>query len=120
VISGGGGRRRWSEDEKAQAIEASLASGAVVSEIAGAHGIAPQLFGWGRGTLPRAAPKKAPRQERQKGQNSTRGKFSAPRVTLGHAGDFSNRHTKKPRNAVGRRGAVLYADPRQGVTVPWR
>ena len=49
VISGGGGRRRWSDDEKARAIEASLARGAVVSEIARAHGVTPQqLFGWRR------------------------------------------------------------------------
>lgn len=50
VITGGGGsRRRWSNDEKARAIEASLAPGAVVSEIARAHGVTPQqLFGWRR------------------------------------------------------------------------
>src|SRR5471030_2032885 len=50
VITGGGGsRRRWSHDEKARAIEASLAPGAVVSEVARAHGVTPQqLFGWRR------------------------------------------------------------------------
>jgi transposase len=49
VITGGGGRRRWSEDEKARAIEASLAPGVVVSEIARLHGISPQqLFAWRR------------------------------------------------------------------------
>ena len=49
VITGGGGRRRWSEDEKARAIEASLAPGAVVSEVARRHGISPQqLFTWRR------------------------------------------------------------------------
>ena len=49
VITGGGGRRRWSEDEKARAIEASLAPGAVVSEVARLHGISPQqLFTWRR------------------------------------------------------------------------
>jgi transposase len=49
VITGGGGRRRWSEDEKARAIEASLAPDAVVSEIARRHGISPQqLFTWRR------------------------------------------------------------------------
>ena len=42
VITGGGGRRRWSEDEKARAIEASLAPGVVVSEVARLHGISPQ------------------------------------------------------------------------------
>jgi transposase len=55
VISGGGGRRRWSDDEKARAIEASLARGAVVSEIARAHGMTPQqLFGWRREARRRA------------------------------------------------------------------
>ena len=49
VITGGGGRRRWSEDEKARAIEASLAPGVVVSEVARLHGISPQqLFVWRR------------------------------------------------------------------------
>jgi len=49
VITGGGGRRRWSEDEKARAIEASLAPGVVVSEVARRHGISPQqLFAWRR------------------------------------------------------------------------
>ena len=49
VITGGGGRRRWSEDEKARAIEASLAPGVVVSEVARLHGISPQqLFAWRR------------------------------------------------------------------------
>jgi transposase len=55
VIGGGGGRRRWSDDEKARAIEASLARGAVVSEIARAHGVTPQqLFGWRREARRRA------------------------------------------------------------------
>jgi transposase len=47
VIRGGGGRRRWSADEKAQAVEESLFPGAVVSEVARLHGITPQhLFTW--------------------------------------------------------------------------
>jgi transposase len=49
VITGGGGRWCWSEDEKARAIEASLAPGVVVSEVARLHGIsAQQLFAWHR------------------------------------------------------------------------
>ena len=49
VITGGGGRRRWSEDEKARAIEASLTPGVVVSEVARRYGISPQqLFTWRR------------------------------------------------------------------------
>jgi transposase len=49
VISGGGGRRRWSDDEKARAIEASMAPGVVISEVARVHGVTPQqLFGWRR------------------------------------------------------------------------
>jgi transposase len=34
----GGRRRRWSDDEKARAVEASLAPGAVVSAVARLHG----------------------------------------------------------------------------------
>ncbi|WP_413661933.1 IS66-like element accessory protein TnpA [Methylocystis iwaonis] len=48
VITGGGERRRrWSVAEKAQAVEESLAPGAVVSVVARRHGLAPQqLFSW--------------------------------------------------------------------------
>jgi len=46
------GRRRptpWSGDEKARAIEASLAPGTVVSAVAHEHGVTPQqLFTWRR------------------------------------------------------------------------
>ena len=57
VITGGGGaRRRWSDYEKARTIEASLAPGAVVSEVARAHGVTPQqLFGWRREARRKAA-----------------------------------------------------------------
>jgi transposase len=49
VITGGGARRRWSDEEKAQAIEATLAPGAVVSQVARRHGLTPQqLFTWRR------------------------------------------------------------------------
>ena len=50
VITGGGERRRrWSDDEKAQAVEESLAPGAVVSEVARRRGLTPQqLFSWRR------------------------------------------------------------------------
>jgi transposase len=50
VITGGGERRRrWSDDEKAQAVEESLARGAVVSEVARRRGLTPQqLFSWRR------------------------------------------------------------------------
>jgi len=37
VITGAGGRRRWSADEKAQILEEALAPGAVVSEVARRH-----------------------------------------------------------------------------------
>ena len=56
VISGGGGRRRWSNDEKARAIEASVGPGVVISEVARAHGVTPQqLFGWRREARLKAA-----------------------------------------------------------------
>jgi transposase len=55
VITGAGGRRRWSDDEKAQAVEASLAPGAVVSHVARRHGVTPQqLFTWRREARRRA------------------------------------------------------------------
>ena len=47
VITGAGGRRRWSADEKAQILEEALAPGAVVSEVARRNGMSPQhLFTW--------------------------------------------------------------------------
>jgi transposase len=61
VITGGGGRRRWSDDEKARAIEASLAPDAVVSEVARRHGVTPQqLFTWRREARRKAAEIGAP------------------------------------------------------------
>src|SRR3712207_4048297 len=47
VISGVGGRRRWSADEKARILEEAMAPGAVISEVACRHGMSPQhLFTW--------------------------------------------------------------------------
>ena len=49
VITGVGGRRRWSADEKARILEEAMAPGAVVSEVARRHGMSPQhLFTWRR------------------------------------------------------------------------
>ena len=49
VIHGGGDRRKWTRDEKAQAVEASLVPGVVVSEVARLYGLTPQqLFAWRR------------------------------------------------------------------------
>jgi len=57
VITGVGGRRRWSDDEKARAVEASLEPGAVVSQVARQHGATPQqLFTWRREARGRAQP----------------------------------------------------------------
>jgi len=51
----GGRRRRWSDDEKARVVEASLAPGAVVSVVARQHGATPQqLFTWRREARRRA------------------------------------------------------------------
>ena len=56
VITGSGGRRRWSADEKARILEEALAPGAVVSEVARRHGMSPQhLFTWRREAKRRAA-----------------------------------------------------------------
>ncbi len=49
VITGAGGRRRWSAAEKARITEEAMVPGAVVSEIARRHGMSPQhLFTWRR------------------------------------------------------------------------
>lgn len=43
VITGGGERRRrWSDDEKAEAVEESLQPGMVVSQVARRRGLTPQ------------------------------------------------------------------------------
>ena len=58
VITGAGGRRRWSAAAKARIVEEATAPGAVVSEVARRHGLRPQqLFTWrrlARRTLSRA------------------------------------------------------------------
>ena len=49
VITGVGGRRRWSADEKARILEEAATPGAVVSEVARLNGMSPQhLFTWRR------------------------------------------------------------------------
>jgi transposase len=49
VITGVGGRRRWSADEKARILEEAMAPGAVVSDVARRNGMSPQhLFTWRR------------------------------------------------------------------------
>ena len=51
VITGPGGRRRFSDDEKARIIEEALMPGAVVSAVARQNGLTPQqLFTWLRQT----------------------------------------------------------------------
>ena len=49
VFTGAGGRRRWSDAEKARAVEESWAPDAIVSQVARRHGATPQqLFTWRR------------------------------------------------------------------------
>jgi transposase len=61
VITGVGGRRRWSDGEKARAVEESLALDAVVSQVARRHGATPQqLFTWRREARRRAEAEGAP------------------------------------------------------------
>ena len=49
VISGAGGRRRWTVDDKARIVGETLEPGAAVSVVARRHGLTPQqLFGWRR------------------------------------------------------------------------
>jgi transposase len=61
VITGAGGRRRWSDVEKAREVEESLAPDAVVSQVARRHGATPQqLFAWRREARRRAEAEGAP------------------------------------------------------------
>jgi transposase len=61
VITGAGGRRRWSDEEKARTIEESLAPDAVVSQVARRHGATPQqLFTWRREARRKAAESSPP------------------------------------------------------------
>jgi len=61
IITGGGVRRHWSDEDKAQVIEASLAPGAVVSQVARRHGLSPQqLFTWRREARQKAQADSAP------------------------------------------------------------
>lgn len=47
VITGPGGRRRFTDDERAQIIDEALVPGAVVSAVARRNGLTPQqLFTW--------------------------------------------------------------------------
>ncbi len=56
VITGVGGRRRWSEAEKARITAEAMMPGAIVSEIACRHGMSPQhLFTWRRTAFRAAA-----------------------------------------------------------------
>lgn len=49
VITGAGGRRRWTAEDKARIVAETHEPWAVVSEIARRHGLTPQqLFGWRR------------------------------------------------------------------------
>jgi transposase len=49
VITGGGGRRHWTMDDKARIVGETLEPGASVSMVARRHGLTPQqVFGWRR------------------------------------------------------------------------
>ncbi len=57
VISGAGGRRKWSMDAKAEIMLEALAAGAVVSDVARRHDLRPQqVFGWLREARKAAEP----------------------------------------------------------------
>lgn len=56
VITGPGGRRRWTADDKARIVTETLEAGSVVSEVARRHGLSPQqLFAWRREARKRGA-----------------------------------------------------------------
>lgn len=80
VITGAGGRRHWTVDDKARILAETLEPGAVVSVVARRHGLTPQqLFGWRRAARKlseEAAPKfvpaviaPPPRKQRKRGQS---------------------------------------------------
>lgn len=47
VLSGPGGRRRWTAEAKGRIIEETLRPGANISDVARRHGLMPQqLYGW--------------------------------------------------------------------------
>ena len=49
VLTGPGRRRKWSDDDKARIVAATLAPGAVVTEVARRWQVCPQqVFGWRR------------------------------------------------------------------------
>lgn len=49
VITGAGGRRRWSDDDKGRILEETLIPGVIISDVARRHGLRPQqLFTWRR------------------------------------------------------------------------
>lgn len=57
VFTGVGGRRRWSDDDKARIVEETLAPGAVVSAVARRYGLRPQqVFAWRRQARDRSGP----------------------------------------------------------------
>jgi transposase len=61
VITGTGRRRRFSDDDKARVVEATLAPGAVVSEVARRNGLTPQqVFTWRRQARQALAREEAP------------------------------------------------------------
>jgi transposase len=56
VITGAGGRRRWTVDDKARIVEETLEPGASVSVVARRHGLTPQqVFAWRREARQRSA-----------------------------------------------------------------
>ena len=49
IFTGGGRRRKWSEEDKARIVAEIVASGQSVCAVARRHGLSPQqLFGWRR------------------------------------------------------------------------
>jgi transposase len=90
VIHGGGGRRHWSRDEKARAVEASLVPGVVISDVPRRHGLTPQqLFVWRReakgksfaaATEPLFVPAIAGRQEEDPAASPTRLEATRPHI----------------------------------------
>ena len=107
VITGTGRRRRFSDDDKARLIEETLVPGAVVSEVARRHGLAPQqLFTWRRQA----------RQAAGTNADSEIGQFVPAIVELALPERASRRRRRKRARQVDRTSGIIEVEI-DGVTV---
>ena len=86
VITGAGGRRRWTLDDKARIVEETLDQGASVSVVARRHGLTPQqVFAWRREARKRseeAGPQFVPAVVEVRSTHRRRRQQTAPRASI--------------------------------------